>query len=724
MKKHLVTFILLLLFISANADPPDPPVGKRWILNELFSDEFNDSALDHSKWYDYHPTWDGREPGLFLPSQVSVANGYMSIRGEKMEKDTIITSWNGTQRTYNIAAGAVVSKSESASFGYYECRFKAASTSMSTTFWLSTKQNYNGPESCNDKYGLELDIQECIGREGDFQGSWFAKGMHSNGHFWYTDCDGEKHDYRAPEVRFESEELASDNFNIYGAWWRNASSATYYYNNSESKSHDFYSGVKSEPFDQPMSVNLVSETYPFPWIELPTDEELADTSKNICYYDWIRAYTLVGVDADGGQDETSVFDEEISFTEKPGILTNAADFDFLMTYRANADREIWMEITNQSESIIASGIYPAKGGFGKKILNLAVGSELEEGTAYTARIFIRPLGSEVNDHAYMSDEFTFTVENPADISIIVKDERLDSVIPGAEVQINGERILTNNEGLAAFLNFPVGKLNISAAAEGYQSYSTAYTISGDTSIYINLLPRNYRILIIVKDVVYPHAIPGAKVTIGESSYTTDASGRASFILPYGPNVVLVDASKYYQLKDTIFAEDIYSIDVFIEKEYAEVSFYVRMDNSVLANAAVNLGNAIQTTSSKGLAVFDEVRVNTRLKYDISLDEEKLKEDSASFYNDSTININLFSDATAVITGNEFSVYPNPVKDQLNIQGLSGETNFKILNLKGLVLKQGIISLSKKIDTSELQLGMYILQLSGDKGFRHLAFYKQ
>ena len=44
-----------------------------------------------------------------------------------------------------------------------------------------------------------------------------------------------------------------------------------------------------------MFMRLVSETYPFPWIELPNDEELADPSKNIVYYDWVRGYSLVDV---------------------------------------------------------------------------------------------------------------------------------------------------------------------------------------------------------------------------------------------------------------------------------------------------------------------------------------------------------------------------------------------------------------------------------------------
>ena len=192
MKNQVLLIILPILNVVVSAQPPDPPLGKRWILNEAFSDEFNGTELDTSKWYDHHPTWNGRPPGIFLPSQVSVENGYMSITGEKLENDTVITSRGGRKSTFNIACGAVVSKSREAYFGYYECRFKAARTTMSTTFWLSSRASYDGSGDCSDSYGLELDIQECIGREGDFDGKYFAKGMHSNSHFWYTDCDGKK----------------------------------------------------------------------------------------------------------------------------------------------------------------------------------------------------------------------------------------------------------------------------------------------------------------------------------------------------------------------------------------------------------------------------------------------------------------------------------------------------------------------------------------------------
>lgn len=182
MKKSIIILLFTIFAYNIFAIPPLPPLGKRWVLNTEFSDEFNGTSLDDSKWYNYHPTWKGRSPGLFMASQVKVGDGFLTIKGEKMTKDTVV---NG--ETYNIKCGAVISKKQTAFFGYYECRLKASKTSLSTTFWFSNRNKFNGPKGCGDKYSQEWDIQECIGRAGNFQGSWFSSGMHSNAHYWYTD---------------------------------------------------------------------------------------------------------------------------------------------------------------------------------------------------------------------------------------------------------------------------------------------------------------------------------------------------------------------------------------------------------------------------------------------------------------------------------------------------------------------------------------------------------
>ncbi len=139
MKKSFLPLLFLCICILSFAEPPKPPLGKRWVLNPDFSDEFNGMSLDTAKWLDHHPTWKGREPGLFMPSQISVKDGFLQIRGEKMGKDTVIGS-----QTFNVKCGAVVSKKPTF-LGYYECRVKAAATTMSTTFWFSSAKNNKGP---------------------------------------------------------------------------------------------------------------------------------------------------------------------------------------------------------------------------------------------------------------------------------------------------------------------------------------------------------------------------------------------------------------------------------------------------------------------------------------------------------------------------------------------------------------------------------------------------
>jgi len=358
MHKIKSLLLLLVLYNLTFAEPPKPPVGKRWVLNPDFSDEFNGTSLDTSKWLDYHPTWKGREPGLFMPSQISVKDGYMQIRGEKMDKDTIVG-----KQTFNVKCGAVVSK-KTTFFGYYECRAKAAATTMSTTFWFSS-DHYKGPNKC-DSYHLEWDIHESIGRGGDFTGKYFAYGMHANSHFWYNDCNGKRNDHRAQQVRFENEEESSKRFHVYGGWLRDESSASLYYDNGEGKHQKFYDKVMEKPFNQPLYMRLVSETYPFPWIELPTDEELADTTKNTVYYDWVRSYQLVDVNTPSNlkpEQQVNIYSEGVFFNEAVIEMKADKSLKIPLTYKANKDREIKLVLFDLEDKKIKDVVIPAYSGY-------------------------------------------------------------------------------------------------------------------------------------------------------------------------------------------------------------------------------------------------------------------------------------------------------------------------------------------------------------------------
>lgn len=407
-KKLIIILVISLITSVLRADPPDPPIGKRWVLNAQFSDEFNGTKLDDSKWYDYHPNWSGREPGIFLPSQVKVANGYMSITGKKLKKDSIQIKKDGTKRIYNIAGGAVVSKTTDAYFGYYECKFKAAKTTMSTTFWMSTRGSADGPSDCDkDKYGLELDFQECIGREGDFDGKYFAKGMNSNSHYWYTDCEGGRHDYRAPQSKIETETMPSEDFYVYGGWWHNESKVSYYLDDRKVKTVDFYDEVAKKPFNKSMGLNMVSETYPFPWIKLPNDEELADPTKNTCYYDWVRVYSLVDIDekvVKNGTEYLSIFNDRINFNNKQAEIISEKSIDLSYSYMANVDREVTIQVFDNNKKIVIQNKQSVYAGFGNKGFQLKLNDKLKNNEPYVVRISVKQLNEKKN---IVTDEFKF-----------------------------------------------------------------------------------------------------------------------------------------------------------------------------------------------------------------------------------------------------------------------------------------------------------------------------
>jgi beta-porphyranase len=267
---------LLLSFASTQAQPAAPK-GYKWVKNEAFSDEFNGTSLDSAKWYARSPYWkDGRPPATFRAENVSVRDGALQI------KDVVL---DPPQGVYNLAGGAVASKSKDAFYGYYEARMKASGVSMSSTFWLKTPNHKVGCETVQQ----ELDIVEAIGGAKRFAA--FKHKMKSNAHIFRIDCDGK----RLPTLSTPGETSliapADSLYHTFGCWWKDANTLDFYYNQQYAFTIHPDTTLSKTPFDTPMYMHLVTETYD--WEFPPTPEELADPAKNVTYYDWIRSYQLV-----------------------------------------------------------------------------------------------------------------------------------------------------------------------------------------------------------------------------------------------------------------------------------------------------------------------------------------------------------------------------------------------------------------------------------------------
>lgn len=318
MTRLLAIALVPFASVAARAEPPHAPAGYRWVVNEAFSDEFDGDALDGVKWHDHNPQWEGRPPGKFMPSSVSVGGGHLRIKSTPLDPPT---------ERFNVACGAVQSKATNAHFGYYECRMKASSVRTSSTFWLT------GGEAKPCRYGklrLEIDIQESIG---DAQ-RWpsFATDIHYNTHLKLSpNHRGEAllrrrakenplplkkqrelakmgpaerlkalariEEKRQTLVKGGSKRLRSPvdaEFHTYGCWWVDANTLMFYADGEHVATVEPDTDFDPEPFDHPMRMNLVCETYS--WESEPTVEQLTDGSLNTTLYDYVRSFRLERVE--------------------------------------------------------------------------------------------------------------------------------------------------------------------------------------------------------------------------------------------------------------------------------------------------------------------------------------------------------------------------------------------------------------------------------------------
>ncbi|MEM9418532.1 MAG: glycoside hydrolase [Planctomycetota bacterium] len=267
--------------------PVKAPAGYKWVLNEQYSDEFDGDELDRTKWNNIFPGWKGRPPGLFVAENVSVEKGFLTIKSTPLDPPQEDGKWT-------IACGAIQSVEQGAFYGYYETRVKASSVATSTTFWLK-RRPHKDDEIVKS---TELDIMEAVGNAQRFPA--FATQMKSNTHVVYRDIpDAEGNPTNLKQggnTNLPKGKRVNTAFHRYGCWWVDATTMHFYLNGKKVHTIEFPTDIELTPFDKPMFLNAVCETYS--WEHPPIMENLKNDRLNTTRYDYIRAWTLEKIDAE------------------------------------------------------------------------------------------------------------------------------------------------------------------------------------------------------------------------------------------------------------------------------------------------------------------------------------------------------------------------------------------------------------------------------------------
>jgi beta-glucanase (GH16 family) len=175
-----------------------------WVLDKRFCDEFKGKSLNLKRWH-VLPTspddWKGREPAMFLPSNVTVKNGTLSLAFRKGD----VPEMNGL-KGYKDYTSCAIKTYERSGYGYYEARTRPCRSSASSGFWLTDtgREDYkseidifeigaNSPKFMH-KYNMTLHVwgtpqsKEHWGRMSEWITPWnFADEFHTYGFEWDKD---------------------------------------------------------------------------------------------------------------------------------------------------------------------------------------------------------------------------------------------------------------------------------------------------------------------------------------------------------------------------------------------------------------------------------------------------------------------------------------------------------------------------------------------------------
>ena len=618
-KRLLLIFSGLFLVTSLFADPPKPPNGFRWVLMNDYSDEFNGTQLDKTKWRDYFDGWAGRTPAKFMPGTISLKDGTMQIKNAVLDP---------AQGNYTIAGGAVQSLGEQAFYGYYECRFKASKIRMSTTFWLSNgKSLLDETTSCTtDKYSQELDIVEVVGGH---TGTKFETNMNSNTHYRHIPCGQTSEIFYSRGASATLNSKVWEDYHTYACWWLNADSVKFYADDSYFSTVEIRKDIDpTKPFDRPMRVNMVTETYDWA-TPYPTADLLNNDAINTSYYDWVRAYQLVKVDSvlqkpvETGLLQNSGF-EEGSLNNWPGWGGNP------------------LEVVSNNQHSGKYAVHLVGGGAPEQVV------ALKSNTSYTLSCFAKVMKGKV-------------------VLGIKENNSTGKALASKEVSSE---------------EYALNELKFTTAAEtNLKIYFYAQT--GNDEAYADDFELKEENQVIISDPVV--TIFTESVSIQKPSSISSNSGKLNAVFEYKANQ---DLTANLQVLDKNNLE-IYSAVVPVLK-----GFGVNSIDQLLGVPIVSGENYTLKLCLKSIDGTVQIASNT----------ETVKATSTS--------------GSEQTKRNEFKVFPNPVKDELRISGLTEPYEIRICNSLGKTIIQKTLGTNESLDVSSLSDGFYVLK-AGEKSTKFI-----
>ncbi len=311
-------------------------------------------------------------------------------------------------------------------------------------------------------------------------------------------------------------------------------------------------------------------------------------------------------------------------------------------------------------------------------------------------------------------------------SFTVSDATSGEPIAGAEVILNVDTAYTDVSGFTQFDTIQVGIYPLKIQAEGYNTYmQQEFSLVDNTHLLIKLQPMRYQAQfnVIEKDLQIP--VYNATITSGARKANTNSEGDVTLEFFSGSYNYSVEKAYFESYADELVVAKDTSIQIELTRLLADAKFRVWSNDggSREAYATVSVGDQSQETNTLGMTTFQALKVDTLFTYTVAKDGFALFSDQIILKKDSTVEVSLLVGINNRANPNlNLSIFPNPAKSSIQISWQMDVSENVILTMTDLsgrkVWSKTIESIPGenvlKVDISDLETGIYLLQIEGSQ----------
>jgi ELWxxDGT repeat protein len=307
-----------------------------------------------------------------------------------------------------------------------------------------------------------------------------------------------------------------------------------------------------------------------------------------------------------------------------------------------------------------------------------------------------------------------------DVTFTVTDE--DGPLAGATVAFDGTTATTDDAGMVTFPYVRMGTdLAYTVTRELYEEATGTLTVADEAvqeEVTLVALPM-YSVTFNVTDGTNP--IEGAEIAFNTTTGTTDATGAATFaeVLAAADMAYTITKAGYEEVTGTVSVVDAdVTVNATMTLIVHSVTFNVTDGTNALEGATVNFNGQDKVTESSGTVIFSDVVPGTGLPYTVSLDYRFADATgTVDVDGDETVDVVLQPSSVNNALQNGITVYPNPTRGMVRIDGLNSNAVYEIYNISQQKIAEGTTEdASIQLDRTP---GLYILKItSGDRTTMH------